>query len=95
MLSPNYWGDKGSGNKHYLFMLRGCKNPDPIRGFFNEFLRSDLTPHRKVFEILAGKTQCAPADEQLSGVGFSSTRHDRATFSVRKGGATRTYNVQF
>jgi hypothetical protein len=95
MLSPNYWGDKGSGNKHYLFMLRGCKNPDPIRGFFNEFLRSELVPHRKVFEILAGKTQCAPAEEQLSGIGFSSTRHDRATFSVRKGGVTRTYNVQF
>ena len=95
MLSPNYWGDKGSGNKHYLFMLRGCKNPDPIRGFFNEFLRSELVPHRKVFEVLASKTQCAPSDDQLSGVGFSSTRHDRATFSVRKGGVTRTYNVQF
>lgn len=95
MLSPNYWGNKGGGNKHYLFMLRGCKNPDPIRGFFNEFLRSELVPHRKVFEILAGKTQCEPTDEQLSGVGFSSTRHDRATFSVRKGGAIRTYNVQF
>lgn len=95
MLSPNYWGNKGGGNKHYLFMLRGCKNPDPIRGFFNEFLRSELVPHRKVFEILAGKTQCEPTDEQLSGVGFSSTQHDRATFSVRKGGAIRTYNVQF
>jgi hypothetical protein len=95
MLSPNFWGDQAVGNKHYLFMLRGCKNPDPIRGFFNEFLRSDLLPHRKVFEILAGKTKCAPADDQLSGIGFSSTRHDRATFTVKKNNNTRTYVVQF
>lgn len=95
MLSPNYWDDKGSGNKHFLFTLRGAKNPDEIRGFFNEFLRSDLVPHRKVFEVLASKTKCAPSDDQLSGVGFSSTRKDTATFTVRKDGTTRTYNVQF
>lgn len=94
-LSPNYWGDKGRGNKHYLFLLEGCKNPEPIRGFFNEFLRPDLILHRKVFEVLASKTLCPPTDDQLSGVGFSSTRHDSATFSVRKGGATRNYHVQF
>ena len=95
MLSPNYWDGEGSGNKHYLFTLRDCKNPDPIRGFFNEFLRSDLVPHRKVFEILASKTQCTPSDDQLSGVGFSSTQKNSAVFTVRKDGSTRTYNVQF
>jgi hypothetical protein len=95
MLSPNFWGGQAVGNKHYLFMLRGCKNSDSVRGFFNEFLRPDLTPHRKVFEVLAGKTKVSPAEDQLSGVGFSSTRHDRATFTVRKNNATRTYEVQF
>ena len=97
LLSPNHWGEpeKRRGNKHHIFVLRGCKNPDKARGFFNEFLRPDLNPHRKVFEVLGAKTMCAPSDDQLSGVGFSSTRRDRATFVVRKDDSTRTYNVQF
>jgi hypothetical protein len=95
MLSPNYWGGQGVGNKHHIFVLRGCINPEPARGFFNEFLRGDLHEHRKVFEVLAGKLKCAPTDDQLTGVGFSSTRRDRATFIVRKDGSRRTYNVQF
>lgn len=97
LLSPNHWGEpeKRRGNKHHIFVLRGCKNPDKARGFFNEFLRPDLNPHRKVFEVLGAKTMCPPSEEQLSGVGFSSTRHDRATFVVRKDDTTRTYNVQF
>ncbi len=95
MLSPNYWSGEGHGNRHHLFILRGCKNPEPARGFFNEFLRNDLHEHRKVFEVLGGKLKCQPSDEQLSGVGFSSTRHDTITIAVRKDGSTRTYNVQF
>jgi hypothetical protein len=42
MLSPNYWEGNAVGNKHYFFMIEGCKNPDSVRGFFNEYLRSDL-----------------------------------------------------
>lgn len=95
MLSPNHWGEKGTGNKHFLFFLQNCKNPNPTRGFFNEFLRSDLEPHRKVFEVLSAKTVCEPSDEQLAGLGFSSTRGDKATFVVKKDGAKRTYKVQF
>jgi hypothetical protein len=97
VLSPNHWGppEERRGNKHHIFSLRGCKNPDPARGFFNEFLRTDLIPHRKVFEVLDAKTMCPPSDDQISGVGFSSTRHDRATFVVRKDATTRTYTVQF
>ena len=97
VLSPNHWGppEQRRGNKHHIFVLRGCKNPERARGFFNEFLRPDLVPHRKVFEVLGAKTMCPPSEEQLSGVGFSSTRHDRATFVVRKDDTTRTYNVQF
>lgn len=97
LLSPNHWGDVAQrrGNKHYIFSLRGCKNPDRARGFFGEFLRPELNAHRKVFEVLGAKTMCPPSDDQLSGVGFSSTRHDRATFVVRKDDTLRTYNVQF
>lgn len=95
MLSPNHWNGQSKGNKHHFFVLRGCKNPDPMRGFFNEQLRGDLTQHRKTFEVLGSKLLVQPTDDQLAGVGFSSTRKDKATFFVRKDGATRTYNVQF
>jgi len=95
LLSPNYWGEKGTGNKHHIFVLRGCKNPMTVRGFFNEHLRGDLTEHRKVFEVLGAKTTCPLSDDQISGVGFSSTKKDTATFAVTIGTSTRTYNVQF
>lgn len=77
MLSPNHWENSTrSGNKHYFFILDKCLNPDPTRGFYNEYLVGSLAPHRKVFEVLGSKTQCQPSNDQLSGVGFSSTRSD-------------------
>jgi hypothetical protein len=92
MLSPNHWDDAGSvGNRHYFFILENCKNPEPVRGFFNEYLRGDLEPHRKVFEVLSSKTKCEPTDRQLSGVGFSSTRRD-SVIAIADG---RTYEVEF
>lgn len=106
MYSPNYWEsatgqdgvhgddeDDNRGNRHYLFMLDGCKNPEPCRGIFNEYLRPNLMPHRKVFEVIGNKTMCPPADDQLSGLGFSSTI--RATFQARcvTTEGTRTYEV--
>lgn len=91
MLSPNYWGDSHVGNKHWMFMLDGCINPDATRGIYNEFLRGELEPHRKVFEVLGSKTKCLPTPDQLSGVGFSSTRGDKATL-IADG---RTYEVEF
>ncbi len=97
MLSPNHWGpeERRRGNRHHIFVLRGCVNPGQVRGFFNEYLRADLNEHRKVFEVLAGKLQIESSPDQLSGIGFSSTRRERATFAVQKDGTTRTYNVQF
>ena len=76
MLSPNFWDGQSVGNKHWFFMLEDCQNPDATRGIYNEFLTSEFEAHRKVFEILGDKTKCQPTDEQLSGVGFSSTRGD-------------------
>lgn len=97
MLSPNHWGpvEHRAGNRHHIFVLRGCRNPEPVRGFFNEYLHPRLREHRKVFERLGAKLMCAPSENQLSGVGFSSTRRDRVTIRVQKDGNTRTYNVQF
>lgn len=80
--SPNHWDEKQVGNKHLFFMLEGCKNPDPVRGFYNEFLRTDLNEHRKVFEVLASKMRVEPADDQLSGVGFSMTKRDKLLVRV-------------
>jgi len=47
-LSPNHWGEYGVGNKHYFFMLDGCKSPVDVRSFHNENLCSELLDHRKV-----------------------------------------------
>lgn len=70
-LSPNHWGSNQIGNKHYFFMLDGCKTDVPLRAFHNEYLNSDLLQHRKVMEVLADTTRIAPATEQLAGLGFS------------------------
>lgn len=91
VLSPNYWDGNANGNKHHFFILEGCKNPNPCRGIYNEFLHSRLEANRKVFEVLGDKTKCPVADEQLSGVGFSSTRQDRI-IAVTNGTA---YSIRF
>jgi hypothetical protein len=95
MVSPNFWDGQAVGNKHYIFALAGCKNPEPTRGIYNEFLRADLHDHRKVFEVLGAKTMCPPTDAQVSGVGFSSTRGDKVLINVTSAGSRRSYNVQF
>lgn len=94
MMSPNYWRERPTGNKHYLFMLDGCVNDGSARGFFNEFLNENLSPHRKVFEVVGSKMKPADSAEQLSGLGFSSTRHDTVICRI-KGSFTRTIKVVF
>lgn len=94
MMSPNYWGDGGVGNKHFFFMIDGCKNDGVVRGFYNEFFKEELNPHRKVMEMVGGKLTVAPSEDQLSGVGFSSTQRNSVLFRV-KGKFTRVVKVVF
>jgi hypothetical protein len=72
-VSPNHWDDNRQGNKHWFFFLSDCINPDQTRGFYNEFLNHSLMEHRKVFELLASRMLTPTSQEQLSGIGFSST----------------------
>ncbi|OWZ90423.1 hypothetical protein B9J07_27950 [Sinorhizobium sp. LM21] len=95
MASPNHWDGQEIGNKHWFFILKDCINPDQVRGIYNEYLKGEFEPHRKVFEVLGAKTKCAPSTEQLSGVGFSSTRKDKATVVVEGDKASRAYEISF
>lgn len=98
LLSPNHWTDNSHpiGNKHYFFMLHGCHNDGSARGFYNEFLKEELNPHRKVFEVLGSKTKpdTTNVPDQLSGLGFSSTRRDTLVCRI-KGTFTRIVRVVF
>ena len=87
MYSPNYWDEQtGIGNRHYFFMLKNCQNPDKLNGFYNEFIKQELLTHKRVFEALGAQMSVQPVDDQLSGVGFSATRHD--SFIVKVKGQT-------
>lgn len=85
MNSPNYWKSVSNptGNKHTFFILDKCINKDlNPRVFYNEFLKEDLNSYRKFFEILGSKLKLEEESEQLSGVGFSSSRKGTLTFRV-------------
>ena len=94
MRSPNFW-DGEVGNEHFFFTLADCKVSERVHGFFNEFLRPELAEHRKVFEHLADAYKCEQADveDQLSGIGFSTTKSAKATFLVTSEGGKKVYTV--
>jgi len=84
MKSPNMWDNSNkSGNDHLFFILDGCVNPDDSRGFYNEFLIQELAPYRKVFEHLSSDLKAQYSEDQLSGLGFSSTLRREVTLRVR------------
>lgn len=92
MLSPNHWDGHAAGNRHFFFILEGCRQEGQARGFFNEFLTDDLREHRKVFEVLGSKMKTEDSDNQLSGLGFSSTQRNHVLCRIDSG---RTLKLTF
>lgn len=94
--SPNYWDEQnGIGNKHYMFMLKGCTNPETPSAWYNEYLNNDLYPsHRKVMEAMGFMAHVEPTEDQLSGIGFSSTVRNDLVVKV-KGATERVMRIKF
>lgn len=96
-LSPNYWEDNGtengSGNKHYMFMLEGCKSDETVKPFFNEFLRNDMLIHKKSFEMLSSKIKVEEVENELSGIGFSDTIRKTIIVRCTSNKSKETYRV--
>jgi hypothetical protein len=94
MQSPNYWNGRVVGNPHYFFILDAAHNDEQARGFFNEFLKDELVNHKRVFEALGSRSKVAPADKQVTGLGFSVTQHDDLICTV-EGTFNRTMKIKF
>lgn len=95
MLSPNFWDSNEVGNKHWFFILEGCATDEATRGMYNEFLSPEFNKHRKVFEVLGDLMKIEPEGEQMSGMGFSSTRGDTVLVKVTGNKLYKTYNITF
>lgn len=96
MNSPNHWdeNDKKQGNKHTFFIINDAINNESPRGIFNEFLKPELYEHKRAFELLGSKLKIEHLDNQLSGLGFSSTQRNEVIVKVT-GNFTRILKVKF
>lgn len=92
-LSPNHWEEE-IGNLHYFFFLKGAKT-ESFRGFFNEFLRSDLKEVRKAMDVIGATMKVDTDDDQLTGLGFSSTSNKELLVKVEGSSITSTYKIKF
>jgi hypothetical protein len=93
-LSPNHWNGNNVGNKHYFFMLEGCKAPAPIRSFHNENLIPEIAAHRKVMEVLGATNTIESVEPQLSGLGFNATVRDELIVRL-EGSFKRVVKIKF
>lgn len=94
MYSPNYWDGQEIGNEQIFFILNGCKNPDNVRGFFNEQLNAEMMEHRKSLEMLGNVTKVPYAEDQMSGLGFNFTTRNDLVVKV-EGSSVQHYKIKF
>lgn len=95
MFSPNYWDEQeGVGHRHLFFMIDRCVSDENPNGFFNEYLRSELVPHRRVFEVLGSRMAAESDDYQMSGLGFSTSKRNDVLIRVT-GAVERILKITF
>ena len=75
-------------------MLEGCRNPNPVRGFHNEHLVTELLENRKVLDVLGDSALIQPTDNHLAGVGFNATVRSEVILRL-SGSFKRVIKIQF